>query len=509
MDAEVSTFVEPSLDAPLEAHRNEESQLAAQRLLMPRLMRALTKQCQLVLAHRSLEAEQQSVVTNARVVHTLGVDQQRSYQTAQINQVMPVAVVAGQTRRLQGQDRPHHVQRDLGDQSLEPAPTRKSRARFAQVLIDELHIAEAQAAGVLDESPMSFEKDLAPSGGELFGATIVNVGRCHEADSRAPVVMIVVVEELAAKHSAVLDATKTTGELRAILQRFELGLGVGIVVRDVGSGVGLGHAEISQEKSHRLTSHRAATIRVDGELLGFNVLLATALGDEAFRERGTFSLCQHPANHVAREDIEDDVEVVIGPLDGAAKLGDIPRPNLVGRFGQQLRLGVIRMAPLIPALSDLVVRLQNPIHRANRAEVDSLVQQRRPDLGRRLVDETLGVQCTKDLFTLVLVECSMRPRTTLRLGRHRPTSAIQRGASHSQSFAGFRRLSNPPRQFLGRHDQSFSSLSGGFRGIPRSSEAFFGSQASSPLEPGDASVARSRARVPSLEDPRACPCVPA
>ena len=32
-------------------------------------------------------------------------------------------------------------------------------------------------------SPMSFEKDLAPSGGELFGATIVNVGRRHEADS--------------------------------------------------------------------------------------------------------------------------------------------------------------------------------------------------------------------------------------------------------------------------------------------------------------------------------------
>ena len=35
-------------------------------------------------------------------------------------------------------------------------------------------------------SLLSFEKDLAPSGGELFGATIVNVGRCHKADSRVP-----------------------------------------------------------------------------------------------------------------------------------------------------------------------------------------------------------------------------------------------------------------------------------------------------------------------------------
>ena len=40
-------------------------------------------------------------------------------------------------------------------------------------------------------SLLSFEKDLAPSGGELFGSTIVNVGRCHKADSRVPVVKIV------------------------------------------------------------------------------------------------------------------------------------------------------------------------------------------------------------------------------------------------------------------------------------------------------------------------------
>ena len=119
---------------------------------------------------------------------------------------------------------------------------------------------------------------------------------------------------------------------------------------NVRSGVGLGNSEVSQEQSHGLASHRAATVRVKGELVGFNVLLATALGDEALRERRTFSVSQHPANHVAGEDVEDDVEVVVGPLDGATKLRNIPRPNLVGRFGQQLRLRVVRMAPLVPAL---------------------------------------------------------------------------------------------------------------------------------------------------------------
>ena len=71
--------------------------------------------------------------------------------------------------------------------------------------------------------------------------------------------------------------------LRAVQQRrLELRLGVGIVVRDVRPGVGLGNSEVSQEQTHGLAPHRAATVRVKGELVGFNVLLATALGDEAF-----------------------------------------------------------------------------------------------------------------------------------------------------------------------------------------------------------------------------------
>ena len=267
--------------------------------------------------------------------------------------------------------------------------------------------------------------------------------------------VVVVVEETAAEQPAVFGGTKTARKLRTVLHRLELGLGVGIVVRDVRSGVGLGNSEVSQEQSHGLASHRAATVRVKGELVGFNVLLATALGDEALRERRTFSVSQHPANHVAGEDVEDDVEVVVGPLDGATKLRNIPRPNLVGRFGQQLRLRVVRMAPLVPALSDLAVLLQNPIHRANRAEVGSLVQKRGPHLGGRLVDEPLTVQGPEDFLALSLVEGSVRPRTPLRFGRHL-APAIQRGTSHTQSLAGFRRLPNLPRQLLGRHHQSFS-----------------------------------------------------
>ncbi len=145
----------------------------------------------------------------------------------------------------------------------------------------------------------------------------------------------------------------------------------------------------------------------------------------------------------------------------------------LGRFGQQLRFAVVRTAQLVPAFSDLPVLLQNPIHGTDRAAVTSLVQKRRPHLGGCLVDEPLRVQCTEHLRSLCLVERSVGPRTTLRLGHARLSPAIQRGTGYPQRLAGFRGLSNPSRQLLGRRHQSFSSLSRGFRGIPRSSEAFF------------------------------------
>ena len=68
--------------------------------------------------------------------------------------------------------------------------------------------------------PVSFEKDLAPGGVELVGATVVNGGR---RSSRVPVRVVVVVEETAAEQAAVFQTAKAAWEFRAILHRLELG----------------------------------------------------------------------------------------------------------------------------------------------------------------------------------------------------------------------------------------------------------------------------------------------
>ena len=63
-----------------------------------------------------------------------------------------------------------------------------------------------EALGV---SPMSFEKDLAPGGVELVGATVVNGGRRHEPQSRVPVRVVVVVEETAAEQGGRLPDSQS------------------------------------------------------------------------------------------------------------------------------------------------------------------------------------------------------------------------------------------------------------------------------------------------------------
>jgi|SRR4051794_19210740 len=58
----------------------------------------------------------------------------------------------------------------------------------------------------------------------------------------------------------------------------------------------------------------------------------------------------------------------------------IPRPDLVGGFGQQLGLLVDGMAALVAAFADFAVFGQDAIHGADRAMIDALVQQDGMDL---------------------------------------------------------------------------------------------------------------------------------
>jgi len=78
------------------ADRRPEHQFTPVGLGQQRGVGALAEPAQLGLADRALQPQQQPVVELARIVDPLGIDNQRVHQPAEIEQLVPVPIVAGQ-----------------------------------------------------------------------------------------------------------------------------------------------------------------------------------------------------------------------------------------------------------------------------------------------------------------------------------------------------------------------------------------------------------------------------
>src|SRR5207244_8306120 len=111
-------------------------------------------------------------------------------------------------------------------------------------------------------------------------------------------------------------------------------------------------------------------------------LLGAALLDEPFGQAGVLRLGDHPAHHVAAEDVDDYVEVEVDQLRRALELGDVPGPDLLGSRGYELGPGVARVPELVAPLARLAAVGQEQIHRPRRAQVAALLYRRRVVLTR-------------------------------------------------------------------------------------------------------------------------------
>ncbi len=144
-------------------------------------------------------------------------------------------------------------------------------------------------------------------------------------DDPAMMMLLLVPRETAlAKVARVLDAAEALQELGPVLERFELALRVRIIVRNVGAIVGFGDAQIRQQQSYRLGGHRGTAVGVDSQIAGHDVLFGACIGDQALGQFGGFAGRHHPAHHVLAEDVQDDVEVEVGPPGRSQQLRYIP-----------------------------------------------------------------------------------------------------------------------------------------------------------------------------------------
>ena len=165
---------------------------------------------------------------------------------------------------------------------------------------------------------------------DVRGLAVVDHGRRHQAEPGMMVLVVVPLKEGLAEAASIFDGAEAIRETRAVFQGAELAFRIRIVVGDMRTAVGLDDAQVSQQQGHRFGFHGRAAIGVDGELAGRDVLRVAGVLDEPLGQFGAFAVGDHPTDDVAAEDIQDDVEVVGGPLHRAAQLGDVPTPQLVG-----------------------------------------------------------------------------------------------------------------------------------------------------------------------------------
>ena len=72
---------------------------------------------------------------------------------------------------------------------------------------------------------------------------------------------------------------------------------------------------------------------MNDQLVRIDLLFINCFLDQLLGQIGTLSMSKHPADGVAAVDVDDRVEIVIGPFFRAFELGDVPRPHFVGAGG--------------------------------------------------------------------------------------------------------------------------------------------------------------------------------
>jgi len=122
---------------------------------------------------------------------------------------------------------------------------------------------------------------------------------------------IVPGEDAVAVGSGVLDRAEPRREGRPVLRRLELGFGERVVVGHVRPAVGLRDPQVGQQERDGLRGHRHAAVGVDRQLLAGDALSGAGLMDELLGQRGALAMGHHPADYVAAEHIQHDVQVEV------------------------------------------------------------------------------------------------------------------------------------------------------------------------------------------------------
>ena len=124
-------------------------------------------------------------------------------------------------------------------------------------------------------------------------------------------------EKRPAKSDGLVDAGKAAGEPGVVLQGFELRLGERIVIGDLGATKRSRDPKVGEQLRGALARHRCPAVGVQGEHLRLHALFVAGFLNQTAGEGRVLPVCHHPTDDVTAEDVEQDVEVVVGPFFGS------------------------------------------------------------------------------------------------------------------------------------------------------------------------------------------------
>ena len=118
------------------AHRHGLTQFAPSRLGFAARQHPRLQDMQFGFRHCSLQPQQQAIVVVGRIIHPIGVGDQRIEQRADLQQLMPVPARARQPRHLDAQHEADIAQAHFGDQPLKAQTSLDARAGAPEIVVD-------------------------------------------------------------------------------------------------------------------------------------------------------------------------------------------------------------------------------------------------------------------------------------------------------------------------------------------------------------------------------------
>ena len=156
------------------------------------------------------------------------------------------------------------------------------------------------------------------------GLAVMHVVRRHQADPGVVMVLVVPVEEAAAEAFGVFDAAEALREPRLILQGLEVAFGERVVVGGMRAVVRAGDPEDRRAAGRLPWPSSGRAIGTQGELAWRHVVFGDGVVEQRPEQHGAFGIGDTPADGAAAEDVEDDIEIEVGPFGWPHQFGDIP-----------------------------------------------------------------------------------------------------------------------------------------------------------------------------------------